>query len=144
MKTGQNRSLVFISAGVAGHVIPRMNRTPRDTTYSFRSVSVAYPFHIRSLSVTNRDLNFAYGESRKGYGYVTVVSRSLRLQLRLCRGCRRTLTVSYGKIKIFKQFENCLPERKSLRKHGGLSRFIPDHYGHVYGKRTELPRTFTV
>ena len=56
-----------------------MNRTPRDTTYSFRSVSVAYPFHIRSLSVTNRDLNFAYGESRKGYGYVTVVSRSLRL-----------------------------------------------------------------
>ena len=56
-----------------------MNRTPRDTTVRFRGVSVAYPFHIRSLSVVNRDLKFAYGKSRKGYGYVTVVSRSLRL-----------------------------------------------------------------
>ena len=52
---------------------------PVTQPYRFRSVSVAYPFHSRSLSVVNRDLNFAYGKSRKGYGYVTVVSRSLRL-----------------------------------------------------------------
>jgi len=52
---------------------------PVTQPYRFRSVSVAYPFHSRGLSVVNRDLNFAYGKSRKGYGYVTVVSRSLRL-----------------------------------------------------------------
>ena len=31
----KNRSQVFIIAGVAGHVISRMNRTPRNTTVSF-------------------------------------------------------------------------------------------------------------
>ena len=35
IKTGQNRSQIFISAGVTGHVVPRMNRTPRNTTVPF-------------------------------------------------------------------------------------------------------------
>ena len=52
---------------------------PVTQPYRFRSVSVAYPFDIRSHSVNNRDRNFSYGKSRKGYGYATVVSRSLRL-----------------------------------------------------------------
>ena len=52
---------------------------PVTQPYRFRSGSVAYPFHIRSHSVDNRHRNFSYGKSRKRYGYVTVVSRSLRL-----------------------------------------------------------------
>ena len=43
--------------------------------------SVAYPLHIRFIAVvfpwsTGTSI---YGKSRKGYGYVTVVSRSLRM-----------------------------------------------------------------
>ena len=79
--------------------------------------------------MVNRDLNFAYGKSRKGYGYVTVVSRSLRLNY----GCAAVIDghlrlVSSGKIEMFKQFENCLPEKKrsygSTAVYPGLSRII--------------------
>ena len=36
------------------------------TPWHNRGISVAYPLHIRSFSMVNRELNFSYGKSRKG------------------------------------------------------------------------------
>ena len=109
------------------------------TPWHNRTVFVAYPLHIRFISVASP---WSTGTSN----LPTVNHGKDTDMLRLCHGLYGCATVAprlstdtYGycrlvteKLKFFKQFENCLPERKSLRKHGGLSpRFTPDHYGHV-------------
>ena len=98
---------------------------PVTQPYLFRSVSVAYPFHIRSHSVDNQDRNFSYGKSRKGYGYVTVVSRSLRLQYGCAAVVDGHLRLVTEKLKFSNNFKIVSRKKRpygSTAVYPGLSR----------------------
>ena len=77
--------------------------------------------------MVNRDLNFAYGKSRTGYGYVAVVSRSIRLHYGCAAVVDGHLRLVTEKLKFSNNLKIVSRKKRvygSMAVYPGLSRII--------------------
>ena len=80
------------------------------------------PWHNRSFSVVNRELNFSYGKFWKRYGYVTIVSRSLWLHY----GCAAVVDGHLRRVMEKLKFSNNLKIVSWIKRAYGSTAVYPN------------------